>query len=855
MSVASRQSKPRKESNAPQSNNQRRPAWRNNNSPFNQNHNSGPGSTHRSNNANAGHNNAGNFPPLSQSGAQERAALLLSNHTGTTVMITTRNNSRFEGTLHPPEQEGTGVILKDCKDLNNPSNGIKPSHFVAAQYIVSWQAVEVPSANASKANGDWDSFRTDMEISGQGNVRRDRDLQAWKPDANVPNPATSGFNDPKGDDATFGPSASKGSWDQFAENERLFGITTNYDEDLYTTKLDRTAADFKERERRAQQIANEIMGTSTSNPHIAEERNIVDDSGVNEEDKYGAVVRGPNAYIPPGARKGMNGSALPAKSPPQQPAAPAATAQSDVPKLAVQGPDGTAKASPSASPSLPNAGTNATPATGPASNGKPAVAAGDNSLVGSFRDFVTHERQRLAQKKQAIVKSEMDKRMQDLIKFSQSFKLNRPIPEDLVPILTKDEVKQKAIVRKSAADAESTGARAIGVPQPAPATGPKPNAPTPQLKEAPAVRKPVPSNSNSTTSVAAAAKPAAAKPGAKPFSGMFIQAIPPFNPEKRRAALAASVSAPGVAADSGKDSHASSVAPASPTNSVTSSTSAAFKLNANASSFKPSPTAPPFKPVASPSSPGLKPSSSTNSAVASPKVFSSPIPKPSENPPPTNPFFGAKVIKKTGVVHIKDDFNPFKFAKVAEASAVSAIWQYNGKRYQYMFSMIPHNTAPPPPPPTYEEDTAAQAARTGGYGMMYAYPAPYQYPGQPPQQPMMAVPAAAPGGYVPPHFMQPMQYPAPPPGAPPTMYAPPQMASMPPGQGYLPPAPYPPQNGAPRGSMPPAPMPPHAYYHQSPQMAHAVPYPMMMQPPAAAAPYPYDTQQGPPGSGPMGVGH
>lgn len=50
---------------------------------------------------------------------------------------------------------------------------------------------------------------------------------------------------------------------------------------------------------------------------------------------------------------------------------------------------------------------------------------GADTLVGSFRDFVTNEKQRLTQKKQAIVKSEMDKRMADLIKFSRDFKVGR----------------------------------------------------------------------------------------------------------------------------------------------------------------------------------------------------------------------------------------------------------------------------------------------------------------------------------------------------------------------------------------------------------------------------------------------
>ena len=53
---------------------------------------------------------------------------------------------------------------------------------------------------------------------------------------------------------------SRGPWDQFAANEKLFGVKTQFDESLYTTKLDRSAADFKEREREAQRIANEIIG-------------------------------------------------------------------------------------------------------------------------------------------------------------------------------------------------------------------------------------------------------------------------------------------------------------------------------------------------------------------------------------------------------------------------------------------------------------------------------------------------------------------------------------------------------------------------------------------------------------------
>lgn len=51
-------------------------------------------------------------------------------------------------------------------------------------------------------------------------------------------------------------------WDQFETNERLFGAKTDYDEELYTTKLDRSTTNYKRREREAERMAQEIMSVS-----------------------------------------------------------------------------------------------------------------------------------------------------------------------------------------------------------------------------------------------------------------------------------------------------------------------------------------------------------------------------------------------------------------------------------------------------------------------------------------------------------------------------------------------------------------------------------------------------------------
>ena len=80
---------------------------------------------------------------------------------------------------------------------------------------------------------------------------------------------------------------SVGGWDQFAAHKKMTGLESTYDENHYTTPLNRSRAGFDEAARRADQIAREIEGSSATNAHIAEERGIkaVDDSGLDEEAK------------------------------------------------------------------------------------------------------------------------------------------------------------------------------------------------------------------------------------------------------------------------------------------------------------------------------------------------------------------------------------------------------------------------------------------------------------------------------------------------------------------------------------------------------------------------------------------
>lgn len=213
------------------------------------------------------------------------------------------------------------------RDLANSNAPEKDTVTLPAGSLAHWEG-------AHKANGVNGAipadFRIDTDIGAMGTQARraggERELQAWQPDQL---PSNAGPVNVRGDEATFGVGANGAtSWDQFAVNERMFGVTTSFDEELYTTRLDRSHPDFKERERKAQMIANEILGTAVSNPHVVEERNMnpgggtVDDSGLNEEDKYAGVVRGPNAYVPPARRQ-------------QQQQSVGAQPTSDIPKLSV----------------------------------------------------------------------------------------------------------------------------------------------------------------------------------------------------------------------------------------------------------------------------------------------------------------------------------------------------------------------------------------------------------------------------------------------------------------------------------------------------------------------------------------
>ncbi|KAL1897544.1 poly(A)-binding protein binding protein [Ceratocystis pirilliformis] len=130
------------------------------------------------------------------------------------------------------------------------------------------------------------SFRTDTAISNNRGLH-ERTLQRWKPEGD-------GSLEGSLESTSNNANNNGRSWDQFAVNEKLFGLKTDYDENMYTTSIDRSHPQYKERLASADIKAREIERSAPVTNHQAEER-IMDfigaDKGGDEEDKYSGVRR------------------------------------------------------------------------------------------------------------------------------------------------------------------------------------------------------------------------------------------------------------------------------------------------------------------------------------------------------------------------------------------------------------------------------------------------------------------------------------------------------------------------------------------------------------------------------------
>jgi hypothetical protein len=148
----------------------------------------------------------------------------------------------------------------------------------------------VASGDEATTDGDAGGFGTDAAISKGRGAQVGRDLQRWVPDA--ADAALHGLEEGHNKNNKYSRGSNNTSWDQFALNEKQFGVKTDYREEFYTTELDPSKSKISVAE--ANRIASEIEkgghSTITGNIHLLEERGMeVED--YDEEARYGAVIR------------------------------------------------------------------------------------------------------------------------------------------------------------------------------------------------------------------------------------------------------------------------------------------------------------------------------------------------------------------------------------------------------------------------------------------------------------------------------------------------------------------------------------------------------------------------------------
>ncbi|KAK4365638.1 hypothetical protein RND71_013518 [Anisodus tanguticus] len=234
-----------------------------------------------------------------QSPSRDRLTYLSSCLVGLQVEVRVMDGSVFSGILHATNADKDfGIILKMAHLIKDSSEGMKNTSETFSKPPSKTLIIpgkEFVQATAKGVPTTLDGFRTefmleqqqglliDSCISQSRHIEVERQLERWVPDDDAPEcPELENI---------FDGHWNRG-WDQFEANETLFGVKSTFDEDLYTTKLER-GPQMSELEKEALRIAREIEGEDTRDLHLAEERGIQlhENLEVDEETRFSAVVR------------------------------------------------------------------------------------------------------------------------------------------------------------------------------------------------------------------------------------------------------------------------------------------------------------------------------------------------------------------------------------------------------------------------------------------------------------------------------------------------------------------------------------------------------------------------------------
>lgn len=513
---------------------------------------------------------------------------------------------------------------------------------------------------------------------------RERTLKRWEPAADEINMSLEG---------SAGDSAG---WDQFEANERLFGARSNYDENIYTTRIDRSDPTYRQKHAEAARIAREIEGQEHENPHMREERGLVapDSGDQDEESKYSGVQREaqpfhplvsgqPNKYTPPGRRQAGPQPVASTKQPSapvsQAPTKEIAPAEKQQPIAATKS-GGETEQKTDLSKAAPTAST-AKPRPVPEN----ATANVETEVLDQFRQFANSEKLKMQERRRNQASHDRTVKLNELMKFSKNFKLSTPVPKDLVPILAKDPHRQEAIVGRLQSPDEKASPKSAS-----PVADQKPSAraagPTGAVPPvAPSDRQNFTRGRQGYLPTGPLAGPGGRFPQqpmgqGRPSPGMLSHRLQD-NLQQRKGANVGPIPAPLPI----QDARVPPTGPASDQPRITSPVkgqnqpSAASKFNVRAMEFKPNPAASTFTPGGPSGASGISGASGTTSTTpasgpaaavssASPRSFSRNTSVSRATTP--SAFFGSKKPQPISErPSIEDQFNPIKRMKKESAEA------------------------------------------------------------------------------------------------------------------------------------------------------------------------------------------
>lgn len=196
--------------------------------------------------------------------------------TGHIVTVKLNNGQIWEGNFHSCSSEGDiSITLKTARQV--PSGRGKSGEPLETMVIYGKDFAQVSARNIPpmEPKSSASAFKTDAEIAEPWGDTQNRELVAWSAGGNQANPA--------GVSMSLDSTRQIGTWNQFERNKEMFGITSTYSEDLYTTKLDPSKIPEQKR-KDAERIAREI---ESGQNYSKIEEGVADD--VDEEAQLSAV--------------------------------------------------------------------------------------------------------------------------------------------------------------------------------------------------------------------------------------------------------------------------------------------------------------------------------------------------------------------------------------------------------------------------------------------------------------------------------------------------------------------------------------------------------------------------------------